>query len=164
MKKSLITAAFLALAVSPVAQAAPDPFFSNLSGSWSGSGKAFVAKYGDISASCRVAVKGQDAAVNMDGSCGILFIRQGLGLSIRNVGGNKYVGTYTGSATGPARLSGTLQGNRLVMNITWGGVVNGDRKAQLVLERTGPNTFVQSVNDRVAGATRNTSRFSFKRR
>ena len=160
---------FLATALSSVllmstAQAAPNKFFDNLSGSWSGSGQAYVTKYGDISANCKVAIKGADTQVAMKGSCGMLVFRQALGLSIRNAGGNKYVGTYTGSKTGPAKLAGTLQGDRLVMTIKWGGLVNGDRTAQMVLERTGPNSFAQTVNDTVEGKKRSTSRFAFVRR
>ena len=160
---------FLATALASVlsmstAQAAPNKFFDNLSGSWSGSGNAYVTKYGDISANCRVAVEGTDIQIAMNGSCGMLVFRQALGLSIRNAGGNKYVGTYTGSKTGPAKLDGTLRGDRLVMNIKWGGLVNGDRTAQMVLQRTGPNSFTQIVNDSVEGKSRSTSNFSFKRR
>ena len=148
----------------PVAEAAPNTFLNNLSGSWAGSGKAYVAKYGDISASCKVAIKGTEAQAAMNGSCGMLVFRQSLGLSLKSVGGNKFVGTYTGSRTGPAQLEGTLRGNRLVMSIKWGGVVNGDRSAQMILERTGTNSFVQIVNDRVGGVNRSTSNFTFKRR
>ena len=160
---------FLATALSSTllisaAQAASSTFFDNLSGSWSGSGQAYVTKYGDISANCRVAIKGADSAIAMNGSCGMLVFRQALGLSIKNAGGNKYVGTYTGSKTGPAKLEGTLQGDRLVMTIKWGGLVNGDRTAQMVLERTGPNSFDQIVNDTVEGKKRSTSNFAFVRR
>ena len=161
----IILASAVCIAVSTLtAQAAPNTFFNNLSGSWSGSGKAYVTKYGDISASCRVAITSAETKGNMNGSCGLLVFRQALGLSIRNEGGNKYVGTYTGSKTGPATLNGILRGNRLVMTIKWGGLVNGDRTAQMVLERTGPNSFAQTVNDRVAGVNRSTSRFTFNRR
>jgi hypothetical protein len=100
----------------------------------------------------------------MNGSCGMLVFRQALGLTIKNAGGNRYIGTYTGSKTGPAKLEGTLRGDRLVMSIKWGGLVNGDRTAQMVLERTGPNSFAQTVNDEVAGINRSTSSFAFKRR
>lgn len=167
-KVSLMKRVFLATAIfvsllMPAAQAAPSNFFDNLTGSWSGSGKAFVTKYGEISANCRVAINGSETKVAMNGSCGMLVFRQALGLSIRNAGGNKYVGTYTGSKTGPAKLSGTLQGDRLVMTIKWGGLVNGDRTAQMVLERTGPNSFAQTVNDRVEGKSRNSSNFAFVR-
>jgi hypothetical protein len=163
MKRATLAAALSFALLAPVAHAAPGKFFENLSGSWSGSGNAYVTKYGDISANCRVAITGAESNVAMKGSCGMLVFRQALGLSIRNVGGNKFVGTYTGSKTGPARLEGTLRGNRLVMTIKWGGLVNGDRTAQMVLQRTGPNSFAQTVNDTVEGKKRSTSNFSFVR-
>ena len=87
-----------------------------------------------------------------------------MGLSIRNAGGNRYVGTYTGSTTGPAKLDGALRGDRLVMTLKWGALVNRDRTAQMVLERTGPNSFIQIVDDSVEGKSRSTSSFAFKRR
>jgi hypothetical protein len=152
-----------ALLISP-AHAAPNSFFDDLSGSWSGSGQAYVTKFGEVSANCRLAVTGAATQVAMNGSCGMLVFRQALGLTIKYAGGSRYVGTYTGSKTGPAKLEGSLQGDRLVMTIKWGGLVNGDRTAQMVLERTGPNSFAQTVNDKVAGKNRSTSSFAFKRR
>lgn len=157
---------FLATALSSVllvSSAHAGTFFDNLSGSWSGSGKAYLSKYGEISAKCRVAITGAETRIAMNGSCGMLVFQRALGLSIRSAGGNRYVGTYTGSSTGPAKLAGTLRGDRLVMTINWGGLVNGDRTAQMVLQRTGPNSFAQTVNDRVEGKSRRTSNFAFVR-
>ncbi len=163
MKSVFLAAALASALMASAAEAAPSKFFDNLSGSWSGSGRAYVTKYGDISANCRVAITGADTQVAMKGSCGMLVFRQALGLSLKNAGGDKYVGTYTGSKTGPAKLEGTLRGDRLVMTIRWGGLVNGDRTAQMVLERTGPNSFAQVVNDTVEGKKRSTSNFTFRR-
>jgi hypothetical protein len=143
--------------------AAPTSFFDDLSGNWSASGKAYLTKFGEVSANCRLAVSGAGTQIEMKGSCGMLVFRQALGLTLKNAGGNRFTGTYTGSKTGPAKLEGTLQDDRLVLNIRWGGLVNGDRTAQMVLERTGPNSFAQTVVDKVAGKTRSTSRFAFKR-
>ena len=145
------------------ASAAPTSFFEDLSGNWSGSGKAYVTKFGEVSANCRLSVSGADTKVEMKGSCGMLVFRQALGLTLKNAGGNRFTGTYTGSKTGPAKLEGTLQDDRLVLNIRWGGLVNGDRTAKMVLERTGPNSFAQTVVDKVSGKTRSTSSFAFKR-
>lgn len=162
--KCVVPAAALAGALlMSTAQAAPSNFFDNLTGSWSGSGKAYLSKYGEISARCRVAITGAETRVAMNGTCGMMVFQRALGLSIKNAGGNRYVGTYTGSATGPAKLDGTLRGDRLFMTIKWGGLVNGDRTAQMVLERTGPNSFSQTVNDTVEGKNRNTSSFAFRR-
>ena len=145
------------------ASAAPTSFFEDLSGNWSGSGKAYVTKFGEVSAKCRLSVSGADTKVEMKGSCGMLVFRQALGLTLKNAGGNRFTGTYTGSKTGPAKLDGTLQDDRLVLNIRWGGLVNGDRTAKMVLERTDPNSFAQTVIDKVSGKTRSTSSFAFKR-
>ena len=164
MTHIILAAGFSAALLSSAAQAAPKSFFGDLSGSWAGSGKAYTSKYGEISADCRVSITGAESRIAMAGTCGVLVFRRALGLSIRNAGGNRYVGTYTGSTTGPARLDGTLRGGRLVMTIKWGAPVNGDRTAQMVLERTGPDSFVQTVNDRVDGKSRSTSRFAFRRR
>jgi hypothetical protein len=163
IKPIFLSAALASILLVAPAVAAPNAFFDNLHGSWSGAGKAYVKKYGDISASCKVSISGTEASLIMDGSCGMFVFRQALGFSIRNVGGNRFVGTYTGSKTGPAKLEGTLRGNRLVMTIKWGGPVNGDRTAEMVLERTGPDTFAQTVNDTVAGKNRSTSNFAFTR-
>ena len=163
MQRILLALSFLsAFSFSPV-NAGSNGFFSNLAGQWSGSGQAYLPKLGEVSADCRLSITGGAAQAAMNGSCGLLVFRQALGFTIRNSGGNRYVGTYTGSRTGPAKLDGTLQGNRLVMRITWGGLVNGDRTAQMVLMRTGSNSFAQTVIDSVAGKTRSTSAFNFKR-
>ena len=93
MKHVFLATALSAILLVSTAHAASNTFFDNLSGSWSGSGKAYLSKYGEISANCRVAITGTETRVAMNGSCGMLVFRQALGLSIRNAGGNKYVGT-----------------------------------------------------------------------
>ena len=151
-----------ALFLSGAASAQP-AFFKGLSGSWSGSGPVYVSIYGDIAVTCRYTISGTETQLDMKGSCGKSAFRQALGLSLRHLGGNKYAGTYTGSRTGPARLVGTLRGNRLLLSIRWGGLVNGDRQARLVLQRTGPQSFTQTVYDVVEGKRRTTSGLQFKR-
>ena len=163
MKRSLLVLAFLGTIFLSVSHAAPTPFFNNLAGNWSGLGHAYLSRMGEVSADCRLAITGGETQTAMSGSCGLLMFRQPLGFTIRNAGENRYLGMYTGSRTGPAKLEGTLQGERLVMTIRWGGLVNGHRSAQMILERTGPDSFVQTVVDNVAGKSRITSSFEFKR-
>jgi hypothetical protein len=163
MQRIHLATALSSVLLISTAHAGSNSFFTSLSGSWSGSGQAYLKKLGDVSANCRLAVTSVETQVAMKGSCGMLVFRQSLGLTIKNAGGNRYIGTYTGSKTGPAQLEGTLQGDRLVMNIRWGGLVNGDRTAEMILERTGPNSFAQTVNDKVAGINRHMSSFAFKR-
>jgi hypothetical protein len=163
MNRFLLVTALSCVFSFSMAEAAPNSFFYDLTGSWSGSGQAYLAKFGNMSVNCRFEVTAAETQFSMKGSCSVFVFRQALGLTIKNVGGNKYTGTYTGSKTGPAKLEGTLEGNRLVLNIQWGGVVNGDRTAEMVLERTGANSFAQSITDRVAGINRSTSSINFKR-
>jgi hypothetical protein len=162
--RGLCVAVLYSASSPPAALADQSSFFKGLSGSWSGHGDVYVGKFGDVSVTCQVAIRGSESKIAMDGSCGKLAVRQRLALSLRSVGGNKYVGTYTGSRTGPAKLVGTLRGDRLVMSVRWGGVVNGDRTAQMVISRTGPHSFAQTVSDKVAGSRRSTSSLTFKRR
>ncbi|WP_426130917.1 hypothetical protein [Pararhizobium sp. PWRC1-1] len=156
---TILSIAFLAVQSPAVAR----DFFSDLSGQWSGSGQAYLKKVGDISANCKLSVNDGDRNVSMMGNCRFLLFRQSLGLNLKTAGGGRVTGTYSGARTGPAQLSGTVKGDRLVLAVTWGGVVNGDRKAQMVLRRTGQNTFEQTVVDQVNGATKTTSQFAFKR-
>ena len=162
--KRLFSAASLFLAVSvPLANATEQPFLGNLAGQWSGSGKAYLKNLGNVPASCNMQAAGADDTVNLTGKCGVLFFKIGLGLELKDEGKNQFSGVYTGSRTGPAKLDGVLDGNKLEMNITWNGEVNGDRKAKMVLERVGPNSFTQTVTDKVRGKSMTTSKFVFKR-
>jgi hypothetical protein len=163
MNKFLFVFAILTPMLSSIGLASPATFFNNLTGNWAGNGSAYLAKAGELSADCKLKIAGGDARVAMKGTCGLFIFRQGLGFTLQSAGGNKYIGTYTGSKTGPARLAGTLHGKQLRLTITWGGLVNGDRTAEMILTRTGPNTFVQTVVDEVSGKSRNTSNFNFTR-
>ena len=164
MKRIYLASAIASLLLaSPAASAASSTFFSNLTGSWSGTGSAYLAKTGEISADCKLKIAGTDNRLSKQGSCGRFIFHQNLGFTLVNKAGNKYTGIYTGSKTGPAHLEGVLQGNEMRLTITWGGLVNGDRTAKMTLRRTGPNSFAQTVVDQVAGKTRETSQFNFMR-
>jgi hypothetical protein len=158
-----LSAVLTAVMMIAPASAGQEQFFDDLSGNWYGSGTAYVRQLGEVSATCTIIVNGTQTSMVAKGTCGKFVLQKALGFSVKSIGGNKYIGTYTGSKTGPARLEGTLQGDRLTLVIRWGGLVNGDTSATMVLERTGPNSFAQTVVDEVSGKTRNTSRFAFRR-
>ena len=165
MKRIFLAAALSSTLLISTAQAASNTFFDNLSGSWSGSGQAYLSKYGEVSANCRVAITGAETRVAMNGSCGMLVFQPGAwDFPSGMPAATGMSAPIPDRATGPARLDGTLRGDRLVMTIKWGGLVNGDRTAQMVLQRTGPNSFAQTVNDTVEGKSRSTSSFAFRRR
>jgi len=160
MKPALLAVCIVVISAS--ASASPRNFLSGLSGDWSGSGRAYLKGLGNIPASCTMKAGGGSDALLMDGRCGVLFYKIPLGLQLKDAGGGKFTGVYTGSRTGPAALSGMLDGNKLTMNITWGGEVNGDRSATMILQRTGADTFSQTVFDKVGGKQRQTSKFTFR--
>jgi hypothetical protein len=101
MQQFLLATVLSSVLLISTAQAGSNSFFNSLSGSWSGSGQAYLKKLGEISANCRLAVTGAETQLAMRGSCGALVFRQALGITIKNAGGNRYVGTYTGAKTGP---------------------------------------------------------------
>lgn len=157
-----VMALALATAAAP-ASSTEVQFLGDMSGQWSGSGKAYLKNLGNVSASCNMKADSADSEISLSGKCGVLFFSIGLGLQLKDEGENQFTGLYTGSRTGPAKLQGVLEGNRLVMDITWNGEVNGDRDAKMVLERTGTDSFTQTVTDVVRGEERTTSQFVFVR-
>lgn len=161
---ALRTAMILALATAAVpAHSTELQFLGNMSGQWTGSGKAYLKNLGNVSASCDMKADGAESEISLTGKCGVLFFSIGLGLQLKNEGENQFTGLYTGSRTGPAKLEGVLEGNRLEMDITWNGEVNGDLDAKMVLERTGADSFTQTVTDMVRGEEKTTSQFVFLR-
>jgi hypothetical protein len=63
------------------------------------------------------------------------------------VTGAKYSGTYVGSRTGPAQLNGSRSGSAINLGIRWAKEVNGDRKAQMTVEKRGENGIRLTVTD-----------------
>lgn len=170
MKFSNIKLSFIGLALAGAASLAfynpslaSEKFLENMGGKWDGSGRAYLRGLGNIPASCDMTAKDGSGSTSLAGRCGILIYKIPLSINLKHEGGNRFSGVYTGSRTGPAALNGTLSGDVLTMQITWGGEVNGDRKATMILKRTSANSFSQTVTDLVKGSKRTTSTFSFKR-
>lgn len=136
---------------------------NDLTGSWTGNGSAYVRGLGDVRAGCRFEIAETKTSIKMDGSCGIGPIRGRLGLDLVIDDDGNVRGTYTGSRSGPAALSGRIRGNHLNMAIRWNKQVNGDRSARMILTRLGPDRFAQRVTDKVDGQNRRTSDFNFRR-
>ncbi len=164
MKQSAFAFCVVFLLTASSAFASPIEFLSGLSGNWAGSGKAYLRGLGNVPASCNFKIGGSQKTASMNGSCGVFLFRAKLGLRLQNTSGTNFQGVYTGSRTGPAALAGMLKDSRLPMAITWGGEVNGDRNAEMILTRTGANSFSLAVFDQVSGERRQTSRFTFKKK
>ena len=61
--------------------------------------------------------------------------------------GSTYSGAYVGAGTGPARLNGKRAGNTLELGILWAKPVNGDRNAEMTIEKIGSDGMRLSTID-----------------
>ena len=115
-------------------------FLRSLEGNWAGKGKVKVRIAAPvINVSCKFKSDTTSKALSLDGSCrGLLVFSRKIGAELK-VKGGRYTGTYVGAGTGPSRLSGTRTGNAINLAIRWAKNVNGDRDAQLTVEKNGEN-------------------------
>ena len=129
-----------ALCFGGIAQAADADFLKSLDGNWAGKGSVKVeADSSPISVNCKFASDTTDTSMALDGKCtGLIVVSRAIGANIKT-DGTSYEGTYIGSSTGPAGLSGKRSGNALNLGIRWASDVNGDRAAKLRLEKVGDN-------------------------
>jgi hypothetical protein len=140
MKKSIVWLAAAVLCIGAPAQAADAAFLKSFAGSWNGKGTVKVdADSQPIKINCKFASDATESSLSLDGKCtGYVVFSRAIGADVKT-NGKTYTGTYTGSSTGPAGLSGKRSGDALVLSIHWAKEVNGDRAAQLRLEKVGDN-------------------------
>jgi hypothetical protein len=142
MPRPLATVLFVAstLVFGTPAHAQEDGFLTSLDGSWAGKGSVRVhADSKPLNVNCKFSSDTTASSMSLDGSCtGLVLVSRDVGATIKMNGG-RYTGTYRGSRTGPAALSGKQSGNALNLMIRWAADVNGDRSAQLKLEKVGEN-------------------------
>lgn len=142
--------AILAGAAAPPASAAEEGFLDRFGGTWSGSGR--VQREGTSSPrQVNCSVTGQPGAnrLSFQGACraAVIFSRQ-IGASLTyDPGSGQYRGTYTGSAIGPAQLSGTRRGDTVDLRIDWPRPVNGDTQARMTIRNGGDGLLRITVAD-----------------
>ena len=137
--KPVIIAATVALTAS-AAQANEAEFLNSLEGSWSGKGTVKVrTNSSPVNVSCSFDSDASDTSLSLDGKCrGMIIISRAIGADLK-ANGTKYSGSYTGAGTGTAGLSGSRNGNAINLGIKWAKEVNGDRTAQMTVEKVGDN-------------------------
>ena len=160
----LLTAAMLCIAAP--AHAADGAFLKSFAGSWVGKGTVKVdADSKPIKINCKFASDATESSLSLDGKCtGYVVFSRAIGADVKT-DGKTYTGTYKGSSTGPAGLSGNRSGNALVLGIRWAKEVNGDRAAQLRLEKVGDNGMRLTTMDKdpATGKTIVTSQINLNR-
>lgn len=133
----VLTAA--ALCVSSVPAFADDAaFLASFAGSWSGKGKFRITTGSSpVTVSCAMDASASATSLSLDGKCrGMVVVSRKIGVTLKT-SGEGVSGSYVGSTTGPAGLSGARQGNAFDLSIRWAKVVNGDRNAKMKVEKVG---------------------------
>lgn len=146
-----MTAAVATLLLGQPIHAAEPGFFASMAGKWSGNGSFRVnTKAPAVSVSCSFAAKASSVTLALDGNCqGMVLISRSIGVRLK-AEGQRYGGTYIGSRTGPAALSGRRRGDVLNLGIRWAKPVNGDRDAEMRVEKLGQNAMRIVTIDRDA--------------
>ncbi|MDX8527559.1 hypothetical protein RFM68_23955 [Mesorhizobium sp. MSK_1335] len=141
-------------------------FLRSFQGSFAGNGTFKVsANSPTVNISCTFKSGATATSLSLDGECrGLILMTREISADLKATGGG-YSGVYIGSRTGPAQLSGGRSGNALNLGIRWAKPVNGDRKAQLTVEKTSSDGMRLTVTDTdpKSGKTMVTSRIDLRR-
>lgn len=111
---------FIAAFTGSAAVADENKFLQTLSGNWQGSGKVRLRPDTQpMNVSCTLDSRAYGEEVRMHGTCRakVVFTRR-IGADLQ-ADGARYTGSYVGSTRGPARLSGSRNGDMLDLQITW---------------------------------------------
>ncbi|MBN9217540.1 MAG: hypothetical protein J0I79_06260 [Mesorhizobium sp.] len=148
------------------AHADESKFLQSFQGNFAGKGTVQVTTQAPtVSVSCTFKSDATSSSLSLDGKCtGLVLVSRAISARLKT-SGSKYSGVYIGSRTGPAQLNGSRSGNAINLAIRWAKVVNGDRSAQLTVEKKGANGIVLTVTDRDPKTGKNvvTSRIDLKR-
>lgn len=123
-------------------------FLQSLQGNWLGKGMV-KPRVGmpPVILDCAFETKARGLALSMNGTCrGLILVQRSLGASLR-ADGTRYSGTYVGPAGRRSALSGRRQGNAIRLSIRWSREVNGDRSADMVIQKIGGNGLKLSTHD-----------------
>jgi len=128
------------LAFSGGAHAAEAEFLKSLEGNWTGKGTVKVrADSKPVNVSCKFNSDAGGTSLSLDGNCtGLVVFTRAISADLKTSGAS-YSGSYVGAGTGPAGLNGSRKGNAINLGISWAKEVNGDRMAQMTIEKVGDN-------------------------
>lgn len=135
--RAVLCSLLLAAAATP-AKPSEAEFLKTLAGHWSGKGTV-ITRIGRpaINVNCRLVSTAGETTVAMEGTCrGLLVVRRAISAKLQERSG-RYSGVYIGPSGRPSNLSGTRKGDSINLAVRWSRMVNGDRSAQMVIQRVG---------------------------
>ncbi|KQU99880.1 hypothetical protein ASD12_19180 [Mesorhizobium sp. Root102] len=136
------------LVAAGAAHADETKFLQSFKGNFAGKGTVQVTTdVPNVGVSCSFESNATSTSLSLDGNCrGLVVVSRAISANLK-VTGAKYSGTYVGSRTGPAQLNGSRSGSAINLGIRWAKEVNGDRKAQMTVEKRGENGIRLTVTD-----------------
>lgn len=113
-------------------------FLNSVSGNWTGSGIVKVrTDSSPINVTCKFQSGATETSLTLDGNCrGLVIVSRAISADLKIKDG-EYSGSYVGAGTGTARLSGMRNGDTINLGIHWAKNVNGDRSANMSIEKVG---------------------------
>lgn len=115
-------------------------FLKSIGGAWSGKGMV-LTRIGasPLNVICKFDSKSNGASLVMSGQCrGLVVVRRAVSADIQAIG-TTYSGTYVGPSGRPSILAGSRKGNSIHFAVRWAREVNGDRAAEMTIEKIGNN-------------------------
>ena len=123
-------------------------FLRSLQGKFAGNGTVRIRTDSPVmNISCTFTSDATATSLSLDGSCRAMLLMTREIRADLITSGDAYSGTYVGSRSGPAGLSGSRVGNAINLDIHWAKLVNGDRDAELTVEKTGEDEMRLTVTD-----------------
>lgn len=123
-------------------------FLHSLQGKFAGKGTVRLRTNMPVmNISCTFTSNATANSLSLDGTCRAMLIMTRQIRADLKTNGTTYTGTYIGSRTGPAGLKGRRVGNAINLDIHWAKIVNGDRDAELTVEKIGADDMRLTVTD-----------------
>lgn len=166
MMKSIAASLAACLFAATAAHADEAAFLRSMQGKFAGSGTVRIRTSSPVmNISCTFNSDATADSLSLDGTCRALLIMTRQIRADLKANGTAYTGTYIGSRSGPAGLSGIRTGNAINLDIHWAKIINGDRDALLTVEKVGPDNLRLTVTDKdpKTGKMVVTSRIDLKR-
>lgn len=132
-----------------LAHADESTFLRTLDGNWRGKGEVRIrTNRNPINVTCDFTSGGKGAALMLDGRCrGLIVVSRKISADLK-ARGNNYSGAYVGAGTGTAGLNGKRRGDTISLAVRWAKEVNGDRQAQMRIEKLNQNAMRLTTTDK----------------
>lgn len=137
------------------AAASEAPFLKSLAGEWTGTGMMKrTTNSSPINLDCSFQSTANGEALSMNGKCrGLLVVSRAVSAELTATGSG-YTGRYIGPSGGVSNLNGGRKGDAIDLAVRWSKVINGDRSANMTIQRVGTNAIRITTVDRDPGSGR----------